>query len=40
MELLLVFENERVVYGRHAKVHGVKFQSVVLPNGLIINLEG
>ena len=26
--------------GRHARVHGVKFQIVVLPNGLIINVEG
>ena len=32
--------NERVVYSHHTRVHGVKFQSVVLPNGLIINLEG
>ena len=32
--------NKRVVYSHHAKVHGVKFQSVVLLNGLIINLEG
>ena len=30
MEQLLVFANERVVYGHHATVHGVKFQSVVL----------
>ena len=30
----------KMVYGRHARVHGVKFQSVVLPNGLIINVEG
>ena len=32
--------NERVVYSHHTRVHGVKFQSVVLPNGLIIDLEG
>ena len=35
MEQLLVF-----VYSHHTRVHGVKFQSVVLPNGLIISLEG
>ena len=40
MEQSLVFENERVVYGRHARVHGVKFRSVVLPNCLIITLKG
>ena len=40
VEQLLVFANESVVYGRHARVYGVKFQDVVLPNGLIINLEG
>ena len=32
--------NERVVYNGHPRVHGVKIQSVVLPNGSIINLEG
>ena len=32
--------NERVVYNHDKRVHGVKFQTVVLPNGLIINLEG
>ena len=32
--------DERVVYSHHARVHGVKFQNVVLPNGLIINFEG
>ena len=32
--------NERVVYGHDRKMHGVKFQTVVLPNGWIINLEG
>ena len=31
--------NERVLYSQHTRVYGVKFQSVVLPNGLIINLE-
>ena len=32
--------NERVVYSHDTRIHGVKFQAVVLPNGLIINLEG
>ena len=32
--------NERVMYSHNTRVHGVKFQCVVLPNGLIINLEG
>ena len=32
--------NERVVYSHNTRVHGTKFQAVVLSNGLIINLEG
>ena len=32
--------DEKVVYSGHTKVHGAKFQSVVLPNDLIIKLEG
>ena len=32
--------NERVAYSHDTRVHGIKFQAVVLPNGLIINLEG
>ena len=32
--------NEKVVYSRHKKVHGVKFQSVVLQNDLITRLKG
>ena len=32
--------NERVVYSHNTRVHGVKAQCVVLPSGLIINLEG
>ena len=32
--------NERVVYSHGTREHGVKFQTVVLPNGLIINVEG
>ena len=31
---------ERVVYSHRTRVHGAKFQSVVLSNGLIINLKG
>ena len=32
--------NERVVYSHDTRVHDVKFQTVVLPSGLIINHEG
>ena len=31
---------ERVVYNSHKRVHGLKFQSVALPNGLIGKLYG
>ena len=30
----------RVLYNGHKKVHGIKFQSVAAPNGLIANLFG
>lgn len=33
-------ENQRVVYNGHKRVHGLKFQSVVIPNGLIAHLYG
>ena len=33
-------EQQRVVYNGHKRVHALKFQSVVLPNGLIANLYG
>ena len=32
--------NERVVYSHNKRVYCVKFQAVVLPNGLTINLAG
>ena len=32
--------NQRVMYNGHKRVHAIKFQSVVLPNGLIGNLAG
>ncbi|CAH3023901.1 unnamed protein product [Porites evermanni] len=32
--------NQRVVYNGHKRVHGLKFQSVALPNNLIGNLYG
>lgn len=32
--------NQREVYNGHKKVHALKFQSVVTPNGLIANLFG
>ena len=31
--------NEKVVFNHQTRVHGVKFQGEVLPNGLIINLK-
>ena len=33
-------ENQRAVYNGHKRVHALKFQSVVTPNGLIANLFG
>ncbi|CAB4016993.1 Hypothetical predicted protein, partial [Paramuricea clavata] len=33
-------QNQRVVYNGHKKVHALKFQSVVVPNGMIANLYG
>jgi len=33
-------ENQRVMYNGHKRVHAIKFQSVVAPNGLIANLYG
>ena len=32
--------NQREVYNGHKRVHSLKFQGVVLPNGLIANLNG
>ena len=31
---------QRVMYNGHKRVHAMKFQSVVLPNGIIANLGG
>lgn len=33
-------ENQRIVYNGHKRVHALKFQSVVLPNGLVGHLYG
>ena len=33
-------EMQRAVYNGHKRVHGLKFQSVALSNGLIANLFG
>ena len=33
-------ENQRVVYNGHKRVHSLKYQAVVTPNGLIANLYG
>lgn len=32
--------NQRIVYNGHKRVHAIKFQSVVTPNGMIANLFG
>ena len=32
--------NQRILYNGHKRVHSIKFQSVVIPNGLISNLFG
>lgn len=32
--------NQRIMYNGHKRVHAIKFQSVVIPNGLIANLSG
>ena len=33
-------QNQRIVYNGHKRVHALKFQSVVAPNGLIANMFG
>lgn len=33
-------EHQRIVYNGHKRVHSLKFQSVIAPNGLIVNLFG
>ena len=33
-------KRQRLVYNGHKKVHAIKFQSIVAPNGLIANLSG
>ena len=33
-------ENQRVLFNGHKRVHAIKFQSVVAPSGLIVNLFG
>lgn len=33
-------KSQRIVYNGHKRVHSLKFQSVVLPNGIIANLYG
>ena len=33
-------QNPRIVYNGHKRVHGLKYQSVVLPNGMIANMYG
>ena len=33
-------KHQRILYNGHKRVHSIKFQSVVIPNGLIANLSG
>ena len=33
-------QNQRILYNGHKRVHGIKFQSIVAPNGLIASLFG
>lgn len=33
-------QHQRVLYNRHKKVHAIKFQSLVAPNGMCANLYG
>ena len=33
-------QNQRILYNGHKRVHGIKYQSVVAPNGLIASLFG
>ena len=33
-------KNQRAIYDGHKRVHSIKFQAVVLPNGLVGNLFG
>ena len=33
-------ENQRILYNGHKRIHAIKFQSVVAPNGLIANMYG
>ena len=32
--------NQRALFNGHKRIHAIKFQSVVTPNGLIANLYG
>ena len=32
--------NQRELYSGHKRIHGIKFQSIVFPNGIIGNLRG
>ena len=33
-------QNQRILFNGHKRIHALKFQSVVIPNGLICNLYG
>ena len=40
LSVLFAAQNQRIVYNGHKRVHALKFQSIVTPNGLISNLHG
>ena len=33
-------QNQRILFNGHKRIHALKFQSVVIPNGQIRNLHG
>ncbi|XP_055353196.1 uncharacterized protein LOC129599081 [Paramacrobiotus metropolitanus] len=33
-------EDQRTVYSGHYRLHGIKFQSIMAPNGIVVNLVG
>ena len=34
------YQNQGIVYNGHKRAHGLKYQSVALPNGMIANMYG
>ena len=38
--IALPFQNQRVIYNGHKRKHGLKYQSITTPNGIIATLLG